>query len=90
MEKALFSSARQDWGTPLDLFRTLDAEFRFTLDAAANDQNAKCERYFTPEIDGLRQSWKTEGAVWCNPPYGREVGRWVKKACVEHEGGRRL
>lgn len=40
--------------------------------------DAKCERYFTPEMDGLKQDW--DGVVWCNPPYGRGVGAWVEKA----------
>lgn len=80
IHKSLWSSARGDWGTPPDLFRALDAEFHFTLDAAANDKNAKCAKYFTPETDALTQSWKTEGAVWCNPPYGRGIGKWCEKA----------
>lgn len=41
-------------------------------------ENAKCEHYFTPEQDGLKQEWK--GTVWCNPPYGRNIGKWVEKA----------
>ena len=42
-------------------------------------ENAKCDKYFTKEIDGLKQTWGGE-VCWCNPPYGREVGKWVKKA----------
>lgn len=75
--KALFSSAKPDWETPPDLFRSLDEEFHFTLDAASSDANALCARHYTLEDDGLTQPWT--GAVWCNPPYGREVGKWVKK-----------
>ena len=90
IHKSLWSSARGDWGTPPDLFRALDAEFHFTLDAAANEKNAKCAKFFTPETDALTRSWKTEGAVWCNPPYGRDVGKWVRKAFVESGGDRRL
>ena len=66
------------WETPQWLFDLLDKEFQFQLDVCANMENAKCERYFTEEIDGLAQDW--EGVCWMNPPYGREIGRWIKKA----------
>lgn len=84
MNKALFSSVKMDWGTPKDFFRELDQEFHFGLDAAASPENAKCERYFTPEMDGLSCSWSGYGAVFCNPPYGREIGKWVQKAYSEY------
>lgn len=87
IERALYSSARMDWGTPPELFAALDREFGFTLDAAANERNAKCAKFFTPETDGLKQSWKTDGAVWCNPPYGKEIEKWVRKAFVDSGGG---
>jgi phage N-6-adenine-methyltransferase len=63
---------------PQDFFDQLDAEFGFTLDAAATAENAKCARYFTREDDGLAQEWT--GRVWLNPPYGRELGLWMRKA----------
>ena len=87
MNKALFSSVKMDWRTPKDFFRELDQEFHFGLDAAASPENAKCERYFTPEMDGLSCSWSGYGAVFCNPPYGREIGKWVQKAYSEHVCG---
>lgn len=52
-----------------------------------SDKSAKCAKYFTPEIDGLRQSWGVGGAVFCNPPYGREIGKWVQKAYEEAKKG---
>ena len=55
--------------------------------AAATDKTAKCPLYYTPETDGLSQSWDRGGAVFCNPPYGREIGKWVKKAYEEAIGG---
>jgi phage N-6-adenine-methyltransferase len=76
--RAIFSSRRADWETPADLFALLDREFHFTLDACATADNAKCSRYFTPEQDGLAQPWT--GRVWLNPPYGRGIERWVRKA----------
>lgn len=77
-KELMFSSKTELWSTPKDFFRIWDNIFHFTLDACALPENAKCERYFTPEQDGLKQEWM--GVVWCNPPYGREIGRWVKKA----------
>ena len=59
-------------------FDRLDAEFGFDLDVCASPENAKCTIYFTKEDDGLSRDWT--GVVWMNPPYGREIGRWLKKA----------
>lgn len=75
---AHYSSKRADWATPIELFLLLDAEFRFTLDAAATDGNAKTPMYFTERDDALTRRW--DGVVWVNPPYGRTIGRWVEKA----------
>src|SRR5689334_13521024 len=74
-----FSSASCEWATPQSFFDSLRSEFRFTLDVCATPANAKCARYFTKAQDGLKQSWADE-VVWMNPPYGREIGRWMKKA----------
>jgi len=87
MNSALLSSKKMDWCTPKDFFDGLNAEFSFVLDAAATDKTAKCAEYFTPETDGLSQSWARGGAVFCNPPYGREIGKWVRKAYEEAAGG---
>lgn len=87
MNKALLSSKNTCWGTPKDFFEKLDEEFHFVLDPAATEETAKCAIYYTPETDGLLQSWDRGGAVFCNPPYGREIGRWVKKAFEESQGG---
>lgn len=78
----MFSSKTDLWETPQDFFDELDAEFHFTLDACALPENAKCARYCTPEQDGLSQPWT--GVVWCNPPYGRNIGKWVQKAREEN------
>lgn len=87
MNSALLSSKKMDWCTPQDFFDYLNEEFGFVLDAAATDKTAKCPLYYTPETDGLSQSWDRGGAVFCNPPYGREIGKWVKKAYEEARGG---
>ena len=83
MNAALLSSKNMDWCTPQDFFDKLDAEFHFVLDAAATEQTAKCAKFFTPETDGLSQSWDCGGAVFCNPPYGLEIAKWVRKAYKE-------
>lgn len=75
------SSASNEWETPAKTFDALNAEFGFTLDVAATAENAKCSEFFTQADDGLRQDWK--GVCWMNPPYGREIGKWVKKAYEE-------
>lgn len=79
MNKVLLSSVKMDWRTPKDFFQKLDQEFHFGLDAAATSENAKCRCFFTPEMDGLSLPWSGYGAVFCNPPYGREIGKWVQK-----------
>ena len=83
MNTALLSSKSMTWGTPPELFEKLDAEYHFVLDPAATKETAKCRLYYTPEDDGLHQSWNRGGAVFCNPPYGRQIGHWVKKAYEE-------
>lgn len=76
---ALFSSAKDDWETPDDLFRTLNAEYKFTTDAAASHHNHKLPVYFTKEQNGLKQNWAGQ-RVWINPPYGLRMGDWFRKA----------
>ena len=73
-----FSSATDMWSTPQAFFDVLNAKHRFTLDVCATADNAKCLKYFTLETDGLKQDWT--GSVWMNPPYGREIVKWMKKA----------
>lgn len=73
-----FSSKTTEWATPQAVFDRLHAEFSFTLDPAATEENAKCARFYTAEQDGLAQSWEHE-RVFVNPPYGRVIGAWVEK-----------
>ena len=75
----LMSSNTDDWATPQAFFDTLSQEFQFTLDPCCSENNRKCEKYFTREQDGLLQDWSND-VVFMNPPYGREIGKWVKKA----------
>jgi len=81
-----FSSKTDQWATPQELFDQLDAVWGFELDVCALPSNAKCEDYFTPEQDGLQQSWG-QRTCWMNPPYGREIKAWMRKAVQEWEAG---
>lgn len=74
----MFSSATDNWATPQDFFDRLNKEFRFELDVCASESNAKCQRFFTKEQNGLTQDWR--GVCWMNPPYGRGIGEWMRKA----------
>ncbi len=74
-----WSSASGEWETPQHIFDHLDREFHFTLDPCATRENAKTPQYYTKKENGLAQSWKGE-RVFMNPPYGREIGKWISKA----------
>jgi phage N-6-adenine-methyltransferase len=76
--QSLFTSSTDMWETPQWLFDEINRVFEFTLDACAVPQNAKCSNYFAPEDNALTKEWT--GSVWCNPPYGRSILKWVKKA----------
>lgn len=82
MNKSLLSSKRHDWETPQAFFDELDHEFHFTLDPCATPETAKCEKFFTSKENGLVQSWGGE-TVFCNPPYGRELPKWIEKCANE-------
>ena len=77
--KLMFSSNDASWTTPQAFYEQLNREFYFTLDPCATKESAKCSKYFTPEENGLLQSWDNE-RVFMNPPYGREIKFWIKKA----------
>lgn len=74
--KVHFSSADTTWETPQDFFDMLDLEFSFQLDVCASSENTKCERFYSE--NSLEKEWT--GRCWMNPPYGREIGKWVEKA----------
>lgn len=81
----MFTSKTDMWETPQDLFDNLDSEFHFTLDVCAVKENAKCKNFYSPEQDWLSQPWT--GHVWCNPPYGRQIGKWVRRALFASAAG---
>jgi len=85
MESIHFRSDDVTWETPDDLFAVLNQEFHFDLDVCAEASTAKCEHYFTPEIDGLSEQW--QGVCWMNPPYERQISKRMSKAYESAQGG---
>ena len=82
----MMTSTTPEWATPQDLFDDLDAKYGpFTLDPCATHDNAKCATYYTYFEDGLSQVWT--GRVFMNPPYGRQIIKWVRKAYESAERG---
>jgi phage N-6-adenine-methyltransferase len=78
----MFSSATDQWATPQAFFNEWDDIYHFELDVCADAQNAKCRRYFSEQDNGLAQNWAPY-RCWMNPPYGREIRRWIQKAYQE-------
>ena len=80
---AIFTSRSEEWATPWNVFRLLDCKFgKFELDPCATADNAKCERFYTKEQNGLTLPWDVP--TFCNPPYGRTIGQWMQKAYESH------
>ena len=79
---AMFSTGKDDWETPQDLFNRLDSEFNFTLDPCCTTKTAKCKKHYTLSEDGLSKDWEGE-TVFCNPPYSSgKQDAWIRK-CYE-------
>jgi phage N-6-adenine-methyltransferase len=79
INEGMMSSLSAEWATPQYLFDSLNDQYGpFTLDPCSTDDNAKCTRHFTDTEDGLSQRWT--GSVFMNPPYGRQIGKWIRKA----------
>lgn len=72
INRGLFTSLRGDWKTPKALFQTLDAEFHFDFDPCPA----------RPTFDGLKSRWGNANFV--NPPYGKNITRWIQKGYREH------
>lgn len=70
------------WRTPIEVFKALDAEFVFKLDAAADESNALCKAFLSEEADALKCDWNSDGAIFCNPPYSN-IKPWVNKAAEQ-------
>lgn len=76
----------REWETPPEIFDPLDREFRFTLDPCATEKTARCLLYFTESENGLAKEWGRH-RVFMNPPYGREIYEWTKKARESAKSG---
>ena len=75
----LFSSKSDLWPTDQRFFDKMNRKYGpFDVDVCATPENAKCARFFTAAMDGLQQRW--QGRCWMNPPYGKTIGRWIRKA----------
>ena len=81
MNKELpFSSKKDSWGTPWRLYRYLNAHHKFDIDICASEFNTKHKMYYTEENDALSKDWDLYNSIWCNPPYGDKLGKWIEKA----------
>ena len=87
VNRGMMSSDSSEWSTPRSVFDPLDAEFGFVLDVCATAENTKCERFYSPQEDGLSRPWSFHVCCWCNPPYGRRIGRWIRKAWESSQEG---
>lgn len=85
----LLKPKSEDWETPKDFFDKVHSVFDFTLDVASTFENRKTEKYYDTSADGLKQSWQTNGAVWCNPPFSRNA-EFVAKAIQESLTGQTI
>lgn len=86
MPRETWASSETDlWSTPQDFYDLMHAEFGFQTDVCATADNAKCAHYFTQDDDGLAQTW--ERTCWMNPPYGRAIGDWMRKAYESSQQG---
>lgn len=79
LNEGLFSSDSSEWETPEELFREWQRKYFLDLDVCATPENSKCTAFFTKEDNGLEKRWIGR-RCWMNPPYGREIGKWVEKA----------
>ena len=86
MNQALLSSSNTSWYTPKELYDWLDRRFCFTLDPCATKETALCKKFYTIVDDGLSKDWTGE-RVFMNPPYGRDIWKWAKKAYHEAQAG---
>ena len=78
INQGLMTSNTDLWSTPRDFFDDYNAIYHFDVDVCATAENALCAKFYSPEDNGLSKEW--HGVCWMNPPYGREIIKWMKKA----------
>jgi phage N-6-adenine-methyltransferase len=86
LTRGLFTSRTEEWETPNYVFLPLNREYKFQVDVCATSENAKCRIYFDRSVDGLKREW-SPFRCWMNPPYGRDIAKWMKKAFNESQRG---
>ena len=95
MNAVHYSSNKDEWETPPEIFEPLDAEFDFDLDPCADARNRKCQIYLSKEADGLKCNWvedclptRTSGwnSAFVNPPYS-QLKQWIAKCALESSKG---
>jgi hypothetical protein len=76
---------KDEWLTPPEIIRALG---RFDLDpcAPADDRRPwdTAAKHYSADQDGLAQEW--QGRVWCNPPFGREAVKWLRRMARHGNG----
>jgi len=81
-------STNYEWETPDLIYKPLEKEFGITFDVCATQINKKTQRFFDKQINALTKEWShLRSVVWMNPPYGKEIGKWVRKAYEESKKG---
>jgi site-specific DNA-methyltransferase (adenine-specific) len=90
MQNVHFQSSNKEWETPQELFLPLKERFNIVLDVCATVKNSKCKAYFDKKANGLTADWALVNhfgvknpSCWMNPPYGRGIEHWVRKAHEE-------
>jgi len=76
----MFTSNKHDYETRDTLFSQLNSIFKFKIDLAADENNYKCEKYLSIKDNSLEDPWLYKGWGWLNPPYGRQIDKWIAKA----------
>lgn len=85
-KKAMFTNGSDEWHTPKWLFKQLNKEFHFVLDAAATKENTLCKKFFSKENSALNNPWPKGKWTFCNPPYSL-CAEFAAKALSEMRGG---
>lgn len=85
--EVMFSSKTDNWSTPDSFYKLALEKYNINpiLDVCADSQNTRCKLFYTKKEDGLKQEWDKD--FWMNPPYGRNIQHWIKKAynsCVKY------
>lgn len=79
-------ASRQDYGTPWEFIRAVEARFGSLVhDLAAHTENMKCVTCYTEELDSLVQPWAEHfpvGNLWLNPPFA-DIEPWAVKCLAE-------